>query len=126
MGRHGCASAAENEYVLCHISSKNREKRKKRNLLHFYGLRKNVAGSFLMKFATASPASLVPRLPPTSVVVCPCATAASTAASIAFASSRAPSVSSISAVDKMAPIGLAMFFPAKGGAEPCTGSNSDV
>ena len=37
-----------------------------------------------------------------------------------------PSVSSISAADRIAPIGLATFFPASGGAEPCTGSNSDV
>ena len=39
---------------------------------------------------------------------------------------RAPSVSSISADDRIAPIGLATFFPASGGAEPCTGSNSEV
>ncbi len=45
---------------------------------------------------------------------------------MARASVTAPSVSSISADDRIAPIGLATFFPASGGAEPCTGSKSDV
>ena len=38
----------------------------------------------------------------------------------------AQAVSSISAADRIAPIGLATFCPASGGAEPCTGSNIDV
>ena len=61
-----------------------------------------------------------------SLVVSPACTAASTAASIRCASSVRPSVSSISAADRIAPIGFATFFPASGGADPCTGSNSDV
>ena len=52
--------------------------------------------------------------------------ALSTARSIRTASSFRPSVSSMSAAERMAPIGLATFFPASGGAEPCTGSNIDV
>src|SRR5262249_56529821 len=77
-------------------------------------------------FAIQSPTCDVPRLPPMSVVVCPSRTAASTAASIVRASSRQPSVSSISAAERIEPIGFAMFLPAIGGADPCTGSKSDV
>ena len=32
----------------------------------------------------------------------------------------------MSAADRIAPIGFATFFPASGGADPCTGSNIDV
>ena len=61
-----------------------------------------------------------------SLVVWPACTAASTARSIAAASCVQPTVSSISAADRMAPIGLATFFPASGGADPWTGSKSEV
>ena len=37
-----------------------------------------------------------------------------------------PRYSSISAADRIAPTGFATFFPAYGGADPCTGSNIDV
>ena len=40
------------------------------------------------------------------------------AASIRAQSSGRPSVSSINAADRIAPIGLAAFFPASGGADP--------
>src|SRR5262245_18300648 len=73
---------------------------------------------FPTAFAIQSPASFVPSVPPTSFVVCPASIAASTASSIRTASSRQPSVSSISAADRMAPIGFAMFLPACRGAEP--------
>src|SRR5918993_6129854 len=121
MLRHRRPRAAENEYVLCHNSPKG-------NLLPFFELRKRLidqnayvtrksqAGSFI-RFEMKSPASRVPKEPPMSDVVWPSATAASTAVSIALDSSRAPSVSSISADDKMAPTGLATFFPASGGAD---------
>ena len=39
------------------------------------------------------------------------------------ASPDIPRCASIMAADRIAPKGLAMFFPAIGGAEPCTGSN---
>src|SRR5580693_10156870 len=76
--------------------------------------------------ATHSPASLVPNAPPTSCVVRFCWTAASTAASILLASWLRPKWPSIMAAVRIAPKGLATFFPAIGGAEPCTGSNIDV
>jgi hypothetical protein len=59
-------------------------------------------------------------------VTSPAWTALSTARSIAAASSGRPSVSSIRAAERIAPIGFATFLPASGGAEPCTGSNIDV
>ena len=37
-----------------------------------------------------------------------------------------PRYASIIAAVKIAPKGLAMFFPAIGGADPCTGSNIEV
>src|SRR5207245_5517431 len=48
------------------------------------------------------------------------------AASIAAASCLSPRDSSMSAAERIAPIGLATSFPASGGADPCTGSNIEV
>src|SRR5579859_84318 len=68
--------------------------------------------------AIHSAASFVPRLPPISCVAFFCCTAASTALLIRSASLAKPRWSSIIAAVEIAPMGLAMFFPAKGGAEP--------
>src|SRR5215467_8663946 len=76
--------------------------------------------------ATHFPASIVPSVPPRSGVVLFSRTAASTADSILSAASLNPRWFSIMAAVRIAPKGLAMFFPAMGGAEPCTGSNMDV
>ena len=76
--------------------------------------------------ATHSPASLVPSDPPISCVVFFCRTASSTAASIFSASRVIPRCASIIAAVRIAPNGFAMFLPAIGGAEPCTGSNIEV
>src|SRR4029453_4576409 len=76
--------------------------------------------------AIQSPTSRVPREPPISAVVCPSATAAATAFSMDLDSWVAPLVSRRSAMDRQAPIGLATFFPASGGADPWTGSHIEV
>src|ERR1019366_3711430 len=58
-----------------------------------------------------------------SAVTRPDASTLPTAALTAFASSRRPKVySSMAATLPMAPNGLALFWPAMSGAEPCTGS----
>src|SRR6478672_7600428 len=79
-----------------------------------------------VELAIHSAASFVPKVPPMSDVVFLCCTAASTALLIRSDSWAKPRCSSIMAAVEIAPMGLAMFFPAKGGAEPCTGSNIEV
>src|SRR3954452_11896083 len=79
-----------------------------------------------VKLAIHSAASFVPRVPPISAVVFFCCTAASTALLIRSDSLAKPKCSSIMAAVEIAPMGLAMFLPANGGAEPCTGSNIEV
>ena len=71
----------------------------------------------------ASPTSRVPSVPPMSDVVRSFSTAHRTASSTLRASSAQPRCSSMSPALRIAPIGLATFLPATGGAEPCTGSN---
>ena len=77
--------------------------------------------------AMQSPVSRVPSEPPISVVHL---SARRPPSAPPLRSPRprrsSPSVSSISAADRIAPIGFATFLPASGGAEPCTGSNIDV
>ena len=41
------------------------------------------------------------------------------------AADASPRNSSISAADRIAAVGLALFWPAMSGADPCTGSNID-
>jgi hypothetical protein len=65
----------------------------------------------------------VVAVPPTSRVSTPEPVVASTAFCSRAASSASPKCSSISAPDRMVPIGLATPCPAMSGAEPCTGSN---
>src|SRR5207245_537948 len=64
--------------------------------------------------------------PPRSGVVCFSRNEARTAALMAAASSAQPKWSSIMDAARIAARGLAIFFPAYFGAEPCTGSNSDT
>ena len=61
-----------------------------------------------------------------SCVDCPSCTAASTALNPSQPPETSRRVSRSSAADNTAPIGLAMFFLSSGGADPCTGSNSEV
>src|SRR6202034_60110 len=82
--------------------------------------------SRLTRPAPYSPASRVRSVPPMSCVVFFCRTAPSTAASILSDSFANPKYPSIMAAVRIAPNGFATFFPAIGGAEPCTGSNIDV
>src|SRR5271170_3257389 len=74
-------------------------------------------------FDTASPTAEVLADPFRSAVTLPEFSTASTAALTAAASSFKPKLySSMAATDPIAPKGLALFFPAISGAEPCTGS----
>src|SRR5258708_16912914 len=92
------------------------------------GLRLSQDDNFVERIrpATHSPASRVPSGPPTSCVVFFCRTASRTAASIFADSPKNPKCASIIALVRIAPKGFAKFFPAIGGAEPCTGSNIEV
>ena len=112
MRRHRRARAAENEYLFGHELSMVE--------LRLFGLRVRLISRSNHR-PHASRASRRYRSWSDLAAI-----DASTAASIALDSSRAPSVSSISAVERIAPIGFATFFPASGGAEPWTGSNSEV
>src|SRR5438477_1986054 len=76
--------------------------------------------------ARASPASLVPSLPPISRVISPAAIVSSIPRSMADAASTKagadrlrPSQAKRSAAERISENGLAMFFPAMSGAEPC-------
>src|SRR6185503_11017645 len=75
--------------------------------------------------ATAAPTSEVEALPFISGVCGPSMITRSIARTMSAAASGCPRCSSISAPDQIAAIGLAIFFPAMSGAEPCTGSKID-
>ena len=80
-----------------------------------------------MRLRIASTTSLVPALPPRSGVnVLPSRKTASTAASMRFAGASKPMYRSMSAAERMAAMGLALFWPSMSGAEPWTLDNRNL
>ena len=110
----------------CINGSKDNDENCERNLSTWWSFAWMTYRAHERCFVIQATHSLVPRLPPMSCVVIFCCTAARTAALIFAAASAKPRCSSIIAVVRIAPMGLAIFLPAKGGAEPCTGSNIEV